>query len=113
MFGRGAINGEQNELASTVWSYNEGCGSFKVKDPQKLRTRVNSLKQNGDGSYSQCTDSSWGYNGGSTYATATVETWGGPHGPCGDGRYKAGAHQGLYNNGDWKVGNVDSPPHMW
>lgn len=113
MFGRAAIDGEQNQVGSTVYSYEEGCTGFKVKDAGKLRTRVNILKQGGDGSYNQCTDSSWDYNGNPAEASATRETWGGPHGPCGDGRYKAGGHQGLYNNGDWKVGNVDSPPHMW
>ncbi len=113
MYGRGAINGEQNKLASTVWSYTEGCGGFKVKDPGKLRTGVKALKQAGDGSYNQCTNAAWQYNSSETYATATVETWGGPVGPCGHGRYKAHGSQGLFNNGDWKDGAVNSPPHMW
>lgn len=107
---RAANSGEQRATSATAYSYTEGCTGFKVKDPGKLRSKDNLLKDGGS-SYYQCREGGWGYNFSPTYATETQTFYGGT--PCGGGRYKTRGLTGLQHNGDWKSGLVDSPPHMW
>jgi hypothetical protein len=113
MFGRAAISGESNLDSGTVWSYEEGCTAFRVKDPGKLHTGVELLKKDNNGDFHPCTGWGWQYNTTETYATATLETWCGPHGPCGDGSYKARAHVGLEASGNFHNGTVVSDRHDW
>jgi hypothetical protein len=112
MFGRAAISPHNPDYTSTtVWSYVQGCGAFKNKDPGKLRTRENILKQQGDGTFYQCAYGDFGYNSTTTYATSTLEQWSGA--PCNHGYYKVGGHTGIYDSGTWHTGSVDSPGHDW
>lgn len=111
MLGQASINAEQRDIASTVWSYQQECGAFKVKDPYKLRTKTNLLREGWGGVWNQCSEGGWGYNTSQTYATAQIRSFGGR--PCAAGRYRARGLIGLQHLGDWKSDTVDSPPHQW
>lgn len=110
IYGRAANDGEGRATSATVYSYVQGCTAFKSKEPGKLRTKDNLLKDGGS-SYFQCSEGGWGYNFTTTYATETQTFYGGT--PCGGGRYKTRGFANVQDGGIWRGGIVDSPPHMW